>query len=239
LTRARSKGIICGFWWVVDMRFISALWEGIRDISSDLWVDHGGKVKLFLAFFVSLAAFGFFLGRYHSPDYRDDTDLQDYMARKSYKSALTEDIVDGPYSLTYICDARAFNYITLDEDNVRVLTVSESERVPSVRRTTTFTDVLLLLAGGAKSDLFKLKQLSVAAWQNIPVKQRALQGVIAFVVAGSGFGVGYYYGYDKRLDCKEGSVQKNLNDPAFWKAVATDVREATRAMQARVAAATQ
>ena len=221
------------------MKLLSRAWKGILEAGSDLWFDHGGKVKMFLTFFVTMAAIGFFVGRYQSPDYRDDTALQNYVARKSHKSALKDQLLDGPYLLTYICDAREFKYFSFNKDKVDVSVIPESLRIPSARRTTTFTDALLLLAGGLKGDLFKLKEVSVAAWRDLPAKQRAAQGIFLSVAAGSGFGVGYYYGYDEQLDCKDGSVQKNLTDPAFWQAVEADVRAATREVHARQASATR
>jgi hypothetical protein len=179
------------------------------------------SLKWLFPLFVTMLAGGYMAGKYHSPDYRQDTMLREWVGRVNEKAG--ERFVPGlggqDMYLAYPCDTKLYFY-NVDLDTAQVLT-KEQVQGPSAARPSNFLETLAFLAGGAKANIPTLGSSLMDVWRaakTIPAK--LIFTARAIVAAASGFAIGYHYAYEVLPDCKEGSVSKNLSDAAFWRVIA-------------------
>ena len=77
----------------------------------------------------------------------------------------------------------------------------------------------MFAVGGLKSDVASLGTHSIAVWETTARAGKPGLIVATALAVVSGFAAGYYFGFDQRMDCKEGYAQALLKDPVFYRQV--------------------
>lgn len=178
-------------------------------------------ISILLVAFVTLAAGGYVLARYSSPDYRaSERAAQEWVAEYSELAPSGVTYFGLPEAgrqivYHYVCDQQQFVY-NATKDTVTVER-AEGPEPPRPQRPFPFIETIAFVA--ARSNFTSVAVDSKVLWESTPASSRPALMFKAALAAISGVGVGYYMGYEQRLDCKEGYTQGYLKSVPFWQQV--------------------
>ena len=205
------------------------------------WVSskRGLIFKALSSLFLTSLIGGYITGKARSPKY-DDPTLSPPFIRKvvrnvAFKSAPNEwtkvydpdgrlkSFAPSAITLSFPCGVEIVSYDSKEKQIVKSSTSPVFMNSAPPRLGLSFNETLGFIVGGTQV----YTAISSGSSFSSLVEVAPLSGRIALIFGGivstgSGFALGYYFGFDDRVKCGESVFQKLLSDAVFWEGVASD-----------------